>query len=220
MSTKTETGTIRILVVDPHPLVREGLKLIVRDQDNIFVVGQAATLSQALKFLDEEEPSLITAEIALDNDGGGMELIKKAHLHHPYVWILVLSLCEEEIYAERCLHAGARGYLNKGEPCHVIIQAIRQVSRGQVFLSERMSSRLLARLVDPAGTISEIDSLSDRELQIFEMLGRGLSSVKIASILRISVKTVCSHRANIKKKLKVVGSSELIRVAIQWLKSR
>lgn len=209
---------VRVLIVDDHPIVRTGLVQMIREQSSYRVVGEAADAHQAMETLDREEVDIAIVDISL---GGisGLELIKMMRSQHPEVPILVLSMHDETLYAERVLRAGARGYIEKSEATERLLGALEKVLRGQIYLSESMTSRLLDGFLASRGGDSgtPLDSLSDRELEVYELVGRGLSTRQIAEKLNLSVKTVEAHREHIKGKLKLKNATELLRHATQWV---
>jgi DNA-binding NarL/FixJ family response regulator len=219
----TNDGTKkRVLIVDDHPIVRQGLKGLISQAPDLTVCGEAETIFDALKAIEELKPDVAVVDISLDKGESGVDLIKDIRIRYPDLPVLTLSMYDEAIYAERVLRAGGRGYVTKDEAAEHVLQAIRQVLKGQIFLSERMSAKMLSKLVggrtEAAGL--SVDRLSDRELQIFELIGRGMSTRMIAETLHLSIKTIESHRANIKEKLQVDNTTELLQQAIHWLQSQ
>jgi DNA-binding NarL/FixJ family response regulator len=207
----------KILVVDDHPLVRERVAELINQEPDLLVCGEAEDAHQALAAVAALRPDIAIVDITL-KDTYGIELIKDIKNQFPRLPVLVLSMHEETLYAERALRAGARGYLNKQEATKKIIPAIRQVLGGQVYVSEKMASTLLQRVagirsLEPGG--SPLDALSDRELEVFQLLGDGKPVREIARSLHISVKTVEAHREHIKQKLNLKSSAELIRYAVE-----
>jgi len=207
--------TTRILIVDDHPVVREGLSALIAAQRGLSVCGQAAGIAEALHLVESTSPDLIIIDISL-KDGNGIELIKRLKARNSAVPALVSSMHDEDLYAERALRAGAVGYISKQESSQRIIEAIRRVLEGKIYLSERMSERLLHGFV--AGSIqrSPVETLADRELQVFELIGQGLNSRQIAAQLHLGTKTVETYRARIREKLSLSGGGDLTRFAIHW----
>lgn len=210
-----------VFIVDDHPIVRQGLKGLISQSPDLMVCGEAETIYDALKAIEQLKPDIVIVDISLKGESG-VDLIKDIRIRYPDLPVLTLSMYDEAIYAERVLRAGARGYVTKEEAAENVLSAIRQVLKGQIFLSERMSAKMLSKLV---GGRTEspglsIDRLSDRELQIFELIGRGMSTRMIAETLHLSIKTVESHRANIKEKLQIESATELLQQAIHWLQSQ
>ncbi|MCO6414131.1 MAG: response regulator transcription factor [Thiogranum sp.] len=206
-----------VLIVDDHPLVRAGLRQLIADEPDLVVCGEAASVQEAIKLLDSCTPAVAIVDISLA-DGSGLELIRRMHARAPGIRILVASMHDESLFAERALRAGATGYINKQEAAAKVIEALRQVLRGKIYLSQKMTEVLLrnATGVRERQTTSSIESLSNRELEVFELIGRGLSTCKIAEKLHLSIKTIETHRANIKKKLGLGNGNELALKAMQW----
>lgn len=210
--------TTRILVVDDHPVVRQGLALLIEQEPDMAYVGDAESASDALKAIEETKPDIAVVDISL-KDSSGIELIKDIRVRYPDLQVLVLSMHDESFYAERVLRAGARGYVTKDEATEKVIVAIRRILTGEIYLSEKMSSKMLCKLVENrTGTAGlSVECLSDRELQVFELIGQGMGTRNIAEALHLSTKTIESHRERIKKKLKLDNASELLQHAIQWV---
>ncbi len=215
---ETRTSSVtRILVVDDHPIVRHGLVELLEDEADQKVVAEAANASETLRALDEHEVDLIVLDLSLEGMDG-LELIKNIRALHGTLPILVVSTHDEKFYAQRSLHAGALGYLSKECAVDRIVEAVRRVRAGKIYLSEEMSDRLLHHMVDghndPTG--SPIDRLSDRELEVFRGIGRGMSTRQIAEQLGLSIKTIETYRENIKTKLDFDSGHEMVRYAVQW----
>jgi len=208
----------RILIVDDHPLVRSGLRVLIDDEPDLQVCGEAADADEAIRVLDARKPDLVIIDLSLKGSSG-LELIKRIKSRAPDVKMLVSSMHDESLYAERVLNAGALGYINKQEAMEKVIEAIRGILQGRVFLSSAMSDRFLQRLTkdQKSQEQSAVGSLSDRELQVFELIGRGLATSAIAGQLHLSVKTVETHREKIKSKLKLTTATELTKHAVQWV---
>ncbi|HUJ08992.1 MAG TPA: response regulator transcription factor [Verrucomicrobiae bacterium] len=212
----------RVLLVDDHPLVCEGLARRINEEPDLQVCGQARDAHSALEAIEKLQPHVAVVDIALGS-GSGVELIKDIKVRHPHLPALVLSMHDEALYAERSLHAGAKGYIMKQEEPAAVLRAIRQVLRGQVYLSDRVKDGIVNRLGGnlPEGEVSSLtQQLSDRELEVFQLIGDGYSTHEIADRLHLSMKTVASHRENIKRKLNLNTSEELVRFAIHWLRYR
>ncbi len=210
--------TYRILIVDDHPIVRQGVRMLVDQQPDLEVCGETDNAHDALKLIDEQEPDLAVVDLTL-KDSNGLDLIKDIQIRKPKILLLVLSMRDEVFYAERTLRAGARGYIVKEEGSGAILEGIRRVLQGEVYLSQTMASRMIGRL---AGGVKEDGQLSprnltDRELEVFELIGRGLPTREIAQRLHLSVKTVDSHREHIKEKLGLGNATQLLKYAIQWV---
>jgi DNA-binding NarL/FixJ family response regulator len=207
----------RILIVDDHPMVREGLSMRISMNPDWDVCGEAATEDEALALVKELSPDLITVDISL-KDGHGIELIKQVKSRYPSVKMLVISGYQESLYAERALRAGALGYVNKQESDAKVTEAILTVLRGERFVSDTMKQRLLAQAVGFRDVKKDpIELFTDRELEIYRMIGQGLTSSAIANKLFLSTHTIDSHRENLKRKLGVTNAAELNRQAVQWL---
>jgi len=207
------------MIVDDHPVVRKGLSDMIAQESGFRVCGEAGDKDEAMDRLHECKPDLIIVDVTLGNSNG-IELIKEIKPHRPRVPILVLSMHDEPFYAERCLKAGASGYVSKGEPPSRLMDAIRTVLSGDAYVSEGIARRLLSRIVAGPSGGSAVDVLTDRELQIFELIGQGIRIRTIAQQLHVSSKTVESHRENIKRKLQLGSAAELLQQAIAWTQSR
>jgi DNA-binding NarL/FixJ family response regulator len=209
------------MLVDDHPIVRRGLKRLIESEPDLEVCGEAASVREARQSIREGLPDAVVADISL-RDGDGIELVTDLHAHHPELPVLVLSMHDEAIYAERLLAAGARGYIMKQAAGAEFIAALRKVLGGGLWVSDAVRSRMLARCVvdGRTGPIDPIDRLSNRELQVLQMIGRGLSTREAADSLSLSVKTVESHRQRIKVKLGLATGAQLIRFASAWVAGR
>ena len=212
------TQPIRVVIVDDHPIVREGLIQLIDAEDDLRVVGEAEDAHAAMDEIQKVQPDIAIVDISLKGING-VELIKNLKIRHPRLPVLVLSMHDEALYAERALRAGARGYIMKQEATERVMEAIRRVMRGEIHLSEKIASRMLHKIVDAGAQAvqSPIELLSDRELEVFQLIGRGVGTREIAEELHLSIKTVESHRANIKKKLQLKTATELMRYALQWV---
>jgi DNA-binding NarL/FixJ family response regulator len=216
---KPAGNAVRVLVIDDHPLVRQGLRQLIESEDSLIVCGEAADTTEALRLIEAEEPDLALVDISL-RSGNGIELIKQIKARRPEVKTLVYSMHDETLYAERALHAGAMGYVNKEELADTLMAAVRQVLQGGIHLSPRMIDRVLHRVAQGGeGRLphNSIENLSNRELEVFELIGRAQTTREIAKKLHLSIKTVETHRENIKNKLNLSNSAELARHAVQWV---
>ena len=216
-STARQKKNIRILLVEDHPLVRESLKLIIQQQPDLEVCGETDNGSQALELVAETRPHLVILDLTL-KDSHGLELIKNLNDSYPKVLSLVFSMHEEILHAERAIRAGARGYVAKEEPPAKILHAIRKVLGGEIYWSEKAASWVASQIASrprPSSNFS-VDLLTDRELQVFELMGGGLNTREIASMLHIDTSTVETYRARIKEKLNLKSSSELLQYAIRF----
>jgi DNA-binding NarL/FixJ family response regulator len=214
-SQASATKTMPILIVDDHPVVREGLSALISAQPDLTVCGQAAGCAEAIQLLDTTRPSLIVLDISLA-DGSGIELIKRIKARNASIRILVSSMHDEALYAERALRAGAMGYIGKQESAQRIIDAIRRVLDDKIYLSEGMAERLLHGFVSGSMERSPVETLADRELQVFELIGQGLNTREIAAQLHLGAKTVETYRARIRMKLNIGRGGALARFAMQW----
>ena len=209
----------RVLIVDDHPAVREALALRIGRQPDLEVCGEAADLSEALSRVAETQPDVAVIDISL-KAGDGLDLIKRIKDRDGRVRMLVWSMHSESLYAERALRAGALGYINKDQATDRIVEAIRRVLAGKVWLSEAMAERMLQRAVGGAReevTRSPLDALADRELEVFRLIGQGVKTAAIAQRLHLSVKTVETYRDRIREKLDLSDGSALARCALQWM---
>jgi DNA-binding NarL/FixJ family response regulator len=216
---KPEYPKVKILVVDDHPAVREALAGRVSQLPDLEICGEAEDVMDALRLTAELSPDIIITDITLKK-GDGIDLIKRIIARDENARILVWSMHSENLYAERAFRAGARGYITKEQATQQIIDAIRQVLAGKVYLSSDLRERLVRRSIDGKKVNdSPIDALTDRELEVFRLIGQGVKTQEIAGRLHISVKTVETHRDRIKKKLQLQDGTELIRRAVLWVTS-
>lgn len=219
MSRKKTTPRARVLIVDDHPAVREALGIRIGRQPDLEVCGEAAETSEALRLVAETEPDVAVIDISLKT-GNGIDLIKRIKDRNQQVRMLVWSMHSESLYAERALHAGALGYINKDQATDRIVEAIRRVLSGKVWLSDTMAERLLQRAVGVRrheATRSPVDALADRELEVFRLIGEGVKTAEIADRLHLSVKTVETYRDRIRLKLDLDDGTKLARYATQWV---
>lgn len=207
----------RILIVDDHPIVRQGFTLLLNQEPDLVVCGEAEEPRRALELILSVSPDLILVDISL-KESNGIELIKDLRMQHPELKVIVVSLHDETVYAERTLRAGARGFVMKNEPTDVLLSAIRTVLSGEIFLSTRMRSKILDRMFSVRQTreISPVDVLSDRELEVFQLIGEGHGTRMIAEKLTLSIKTIETHKSRIKSKLNIKDGTELIQYAVKW----
>ena len=210
----------KILLVDDHPLVREWLGSLINQQPDLVVCGEAESAAEALRFLGAQSPDLAIVDLSL-KEGSGLELIKTIKSNYPYVAVIVLSMHDEKHYAERAIRAGARGYVMKRETTKKIIAAIDQVRTGKLGVSDEVSTLFAERFIDDnrARPRTPVEELSDRELEVFRLLGQGLDTRSVANTLHISIKTVQAYCARIKDKLKLANATELLREAVRWTDS-
>jgi len=218
--TKTGKTATRILLVDDHPVLRMGLARLINAEGDMEVCGEAAGAVEALKVASAVSPDVMIVDLSL-KEGNGLDLIKDMRARHADVRLLVLSMHEETFYAERVLRAGARGYITKIDGTEKVVEGIRAVLEGHVFVSDELREKMLLKMVgEPAGTTSSIERLTDRELQVFDLLGNGMSTRNIAEKLHLSVKTIESHRENIKSKLGIDNATDLLKQAIEWVRTK
>ena len=208
----------RVLIVDDHPLLRDGLAKVLNQQADLLVCGEAGSARAGLAALAASRPDVVIVDLTFE-DGNGLDLIRDFRAQNPKLPVLVLSMHNEKLYAERAVRAGARGYVMKHEPVGAVVAALRKVLAGHMALSDAIVSRLLSspEREGPAAAGPDVASLSDRELDVFRMLGQGLGTRQIAAKLRLAVSTVETHRAGIKLKLRLQNSTELISAATRFL---
>jgi DNA-binding NarL/FixJ family response regulator len=194
--------TINIFVVDDHPIIRQGLAQLIRQEPDLHYAGDAEDAVEALRAIETVKPDIVIIDISLKSSSG-IELIKDLRIRNPEMPILVLSMHDESFYAERVLRAGARGYVMKEEATERVVHAIRRILAGEIYLSDRMAASMLSKRVEGRSnsTSFPIERLSDREMEVFELIGHGLGTRQIATKLHLSIKTIESHRANLKVKL-------------------
>lgn len=225
MSRKTSrpsrSKTPTVLIVDDHEVVRKGLAQAIEDAPEFELAAEADGRRQALAACAEATPDLAIIDLSLEGDSG-LELVKDLHVKYPRLGIMVLSMHDETLFAERSLRAGAKGYVEKSKGIAQVLDALRQILAGQIAISHRMASRLLERLTGsgPDDAASPIESLSDRELEVFELIGRGYGTQDIADCLRLSPRTVDGHREKIKHKLHVENAVELHQHAFLWVQQQ
>jgi DNA-binding NarL/FixJ family response regulator len=213
----TATRKHRVFIVDDHPLVREGLTNLMNGQNDLIVCGEAKDSAEAIHGIAKGRPDVAVIDISLTNESG-LELVKHLAKQFPQVAVVVLSMHDETLYAERALRAGARGYVMKHETSKNVLASIRRVLAGGVYVSDRIVNRMALRLTSSRRPVltSPVERLSDRELEIFQLLGQGRSPSEIAGDLNLSLKTVQAYCARAKEKFGVTSLTELLRAAIQW----
>ncbi len=212
-------GKIRVLVVDDHPFFRSGLAQWLNQQERVICCGEAGSVGEARRVVAELQPDVVLMDLRL-GDGEGLELIRELAPQQPQLRIVALSQFDENNYAHRALQAGARGYLMKSEATETVLAAIHTVMQGRIHLSPRMAANLLQNIFpDPVSPTVDLAKLSDRELQVFQLLGAGLSTLEIGKRLKISPKTVETYRQHLKEKLGAADGSALLRVATVWVES-
>ncbi len=207
-----------ILLVDDHPLFRRGMAQLIDSQNDLQVCGEADNSGTALEVIRRKEFDLAVVDVGLRGGANGIELTKSIKSERPTLPVLVVSMHDEALYAERALRAGARGYVMKREALDSILQAVRSVIEGEIYVSPTMSKRMLFDHINGGGEArSPVDRLTDRELEVFQLIGEGHDMHEIAKDLHLSKKTVEAHRANIKEKLGVTNAREVVRYATQWV---
>jgi len=211
-------GVVRILIVDDHAAIREGLRSLLSREPDIEVCGDAGNAMTALNLVRKESPGLAIIDISI-GDESGLDLIRRVRELDPNIRVLAWSMYDDLLYAERALSAGAMGFINKREGTHTVVEAIRTIRAGNVYLSERMKNHMIHRSVGRQAVPSKtpIETLSNRELEVFRMIGMGLTTAEIARSLHLSVKTVETHRQRIKRKLQLDDTNKLVREATHWV---
>ena len=207
----------RVFVVDDHPIVRQGLALLINRESDLSVCGEAEDAHTAVQAIASAKPDILIVDISL-NGPDGLDLLKDVRMRYPDLPVLILSMHDESIYAERALRAGAQGYIMKQEATEKVLVAVRRILSHEIYVSERIANRMLQRYIGSRGAAgpSSIADLTDRELEVFRLIGEGHSTRQIAEELHISVKTVESYQAHIKEKLSLRSARELVQHAIQW----
>ena len=211
---------IRVVTCDDHPAIREALADIIDEEMDMAVCGQAATAEEAFAVLEETDPHVAIVDISLE-DAHGLDLVQNLQAQHPQMRVIIFSMYDERVYAERAVRAGAAGYVMKAEPTERVVEAIRTVVRDEVYLSRAMASRILSQVArsgadDQTGPGFALDELTDREMEVFQMLGEGKGVEQIADQLNLSRKTVETYRRRAKEKLDLDSIAELLQHAIQW----
>jgi DNA-binding NarL/FixJ family response regulator len=213
---------IRVLLVDDHPFLRQGVALTIQTAEDLEVCGEAPDSATAIRLEEETRPDVVVTDLTLP-DKGGLELIHILCERRPDLKVLVLSMHDEDLYAERCLRAGAKGYLMKSKAPDQLVSAIREVAAGRIYVSGNLAQRLLHVLTQPTTAPSEssdaLKALSGREFEVFELIGRGKTAKEIAHMLGISSKTVDVHRVRIRDKLNIQTNPDLIHHAVRWVQA-
>ncbi|MGO9413094.1 MAG: response regulator [Spirochaetia bacterium] len=212
---------VTFLVVDDHPVFRQGLVALIRSTDRYMVCGEAGSAEEALAALEKAVPDIALVDISLVGKNG-LDLVRTLKASHPAMLILIISMHDEVVYAERALKAGARGYVMKQEAASVMLDAITTVLSGKIYVSAAMRDRLLETMFSrrEENEAPSVERLSDRELEVLERIGQGYGAAEIAKMLNLSVKTVNAYRDHIKEKLRVDGAGDLRRFAVKWVQSR
>ncbi|HVN70941.1 MAG TPA: response regulator transcription factor [Desulfomonilia bacterium] len=211
-------GRHRILIVDDHPIFRHGLGQLISQEDDLTVCGEAEDYHGAMNAVEALKPDMVVVDITL-KDMSGIDLIKEVHKYHKGLPMLVISMHDESLYAERAFRAGARGYVMKQEASESVVQAIRQVLSGGIYASRRVTENILTRFIEGTGEPSEspLKELTDREIEVFQLIGEGLSISEIGQRLHLSVKTIGTYRERLKEKLNLKNATELLRYALNWV---
>ena len=223
--THTPERRIRVLLVDDHPFLRQGVALTLKDVPDIDLCGEAADAAEAVEAVAKLKPDVVVTDLTMP-DKSGLELIRTLRSQHPNLAILVLSMHEEDLYAERCLRAGAKGYLMKSQGPDRLVDAIRSAARGQLYVGPELAQRLLTLLTSPPAAVADnerdggLQDLSDREFEVFELVGRGKTAKEIAHMLGLSSKTVDVHRARIRQKLNLATTTDLVHYAVRWVQAK
>jgi DNA-binding NarL/FixJ family response regulator len=211
-------GKVRVLLVDDHPIVRSGLAGLIGAEPDLVVCGEAEDLHEALRLVHSEQPHLAIIDMSL-KESSGIDLLERIRAEAPTTRTLALSMYDEGLYAERALRAGAQGFVSKKNALDVLIDAIREILAGGIYLSPAMKNRILGRLsaAPQAGNVDPTQSLSNRELEVFQQIGQGATTREIARRLNLSVKTIETYRESVKRKLNLKNSAELTQHAVRWL---
>ncbi len=217
----TKDERTKIIIVDDHPIIRKGLSDLINQEDDLVVCGQAEDAYEAMEVIKTLKPDIAVVDISL-KETSGIELMKDVRTQYPNLPVLALSMHDESLYAERALRAGAKGYIMKAEATENVITAIRTVLSGELYVSDRMSAKMVRKLVGsgPAIGTTPIDRLSDRELEVFLLIGQGRGTRQIAEKLHLSIKTIETYRAHMKEKLNLENAAELLQYAIRWVNSQ
>lgn len=219
-SRTSEASLKRIVLIDDHPILRHGLTQLIRAEDGLDVIGEAGSAREGLEVVDKLRPDIAVVDLTLP-DKNGLELVKDIRAANPATQCIVLSMHDETLYGERSLRAGARGYVMKEEAADHLVTAIHKVISGGLYISESLNARMLEHVTGTARTKAiGMDALTDRELEILALIGKGVATKIVAAQLSISVRTVEAHRAHIKQKLGMTDGAALVRYAVQWVESR
>lgn len=219
MSAPLKTPTRRVVIVEDHPMFREQLRLLIDKEEDLSVCGEADNAADGLRVIRETKPHLAIVDITL-RGSGGLDLLKDLRAQEIELPVLILSMHDESLYAERALRAGARGYITKQEASAKVMTAIREVLRGDIYLDARVMRRMLDKAVGNSGAKSPIDRLTDRELEVFQLIGEGRTTREIGMRLRVGLTTVDTYRARIKDKLQLENAARLHAEASRWLLER
>lgn len=216
----SEKSVKRIVLIDDHPIMRHGLAQLIRAEDGLDVIGEAGSAREGLEVVGNLKPDLAVIDLTLP-DKNGLELVKDIRALHPSTLCIVLSMHDETLYGERALRAGARGYVMKEEAADHLVTAIHKIISGGLYVSESLNARMLEQVTGTARSkATGMEALTDRELEILALIGKGVATKIIAAQLSISARTVEAHRAHIKEKLGMTDGAALVRYAVQWVESR
>jgi DNA-binding NarL/FixJ family response regulator len=220
LASATQSVRTRIFVVDDHPIVRQGLTQLIDREPDLTVCGEAEDARAALERIAALRPDVVIVDVSLEGPDG-LDLLKTIRAQDPHLPVLILSMHDESLYAERALRAGANGYIMKQEATDRVLTALRQILRGEIYVSERMAKKMVQHFVGRAVGVKRhtVEDLTDRELEVFRLIGKGRGTRQIAEELHLSVKTVESYYAHIKEKLTLKNARELVQRAVQWVDS-
>ncbi len=208
----------RIFIVEDHPIFRDGISQLINKEDDLIVIGGCENSAECFKYIKDNQPDLIIVDITL-KDSCGIELTKELKKAYPAIPVLILSMHEELIFADRVLKAGARGYITKREATSKVIEAIRRVLQGKIYICDTMIDHFLERSITGGQnfTSSPVETLSEREFEVFNLIGKGMTNRSIAEVLTVSTNTISTYRERIKEKLNLQNNAELNRYAMQWI---
>jgi DNA-binding NarL/FixJ family response regulator len=210
----------KIIIVEDHPIFRMGMKELINQEENLTVVGDADNVARAIELIEKEQPDLVVVDLSL-KESNGIEIVKEIQNNHKNTVSLVLSMHDESIHSERCIHAGAKGYIMKQEASGSVVKAINQIMAGNIYVSPNIMSNILNKFQNRPELVNEspLKHLTDRELEIFQLIGQGMTSREIAIQLTISIKTVGTYRERIKDKLDLKDGGKLLRHAVIWVET-
>lgn len=216
---KKRKKAIQIMIVDDHPIVRQGLRMIIEREEDFSICAEASSASEAIRVIADRNPDVVIVDISLDGTTNGIELVRAIKERYPGILTLVLSMYDESLYAERAIRAGASGYVMKKEADNNIISAIRLILKGDLYLSDDISKSIVKKLlhVSSEQELSPESVLTDRELEIFMMIGNGIGTKEISRRLNLSLNTIETHRRHIKEKMQFKDLNELVKYAVQWV---
>lgn len=216
---KKRKKAIQIMIVDDHPIVRQGLRMIIEREEDFSICAEASSASEAIRIIADRNPYVVIVDISLDGTTNGIELVRAIKERYPGILTLVLSMYDESLYAERAIRAGASGYVMKKEADNNIISAIRLILKGDLYLSDDISKSIVKKLlhVSSEQELSPESVLTDRELEIFMMIGNGIGTKEISLRLNLSLNTIETHRRHIKEKMQFKDLNELVKYAVQWV---